>query len=111
MEKQGSKSDLKIFRESKVKISKKVKLKADLGYVGIEKTHLNSKVPIKKPKGGELGKNEKKKNKRFRRQRVKIEHTIRRCKIFRIVKERFRNCRDGLENIWLIVCGLVNLKS
>ncbi len=87
-----------------------MKLKADLGYVGIDKNHPNSKVPFKKSKNGELTKKQKKWNKNFRRKRVKIEHTIRRCKIFKIVSERFRNKQRKLQTIWSVICGLVNLK-
>lgn len=38
--------------------------------MGIDKIHPNSKVPIKKPKNGELTKKEK--NKKFRKKRVKL---------------------------------------
>jgi hypothetical protein len=100
---------LKIFKETPLKISPKIKLKGDLGYVGIHKIHPNSKVPHKKPKSAELTKKQKKQNKRFRRKRVKIEHINRKCKCFRIVKETYRNRLNHIELIWLIICGLVNL--
>jgi hypothetical protein len=40
---------------------------------------------------------------------VKIEHTNRRCKCFRIVKDTYRNHLNHISQVWLIVCGLVNL--
>jgi hypothetical protein len=80
-----------------------------LGYTGINLTHANSKVPHKKPKNGELTNNQKKQNKRFRKKRVKIEHVNRKCKCFRMVKETYRNRLNHIEQVWLIVCGLVNL--
>ena len=40
---------------------------------------------------------------------VKIEHTNRRCKCLRIVKETYRNHLNHIDQVWLIRCGLVNL--
>ena len=100
---------LKIFNETDLEIHPKIKVKGDLGYLGIDKIHANSKVPHKKPKSGELSKKQKKQNKRLRKKRVKIEHINRNCKCFRMVKEIFRNRLKNVEQVWLIVCGLVNL--
>ena len=111
VELQGAKSDLRIFREAPLSIAGKIKVKADLGYQGIEKIHSNSKIPIKKPNKGELTKNQKKKNKRFRRKRVKVEHVIRRCKCWRIVKETYRNHRRHITQVWLLICGIVNFST
>jgi hypothetical protein len=102
---------LKVFRESGLQLAKKVKLKADLGYQGIKLNHARAVTPIKKPKNGDLNKKEKKWNKKFRRKRIKVEDVIRRCKVFRIVKERFRNKGNKLQEIWSVVCGIVNLKT
>jgi hypothetical protein len=109
VELEGRKSDLKVFKETDVKIHPKVKVKGDLGYQGIDKIHANSKVPHKKPKNGELTKKQKNQNKRFRKKRVRIEHVNRKCKCFRMVKETLRNRLKNVAQVWLIVCGLVNL--
>lgn len=108
VETEGRKSDIKVFRETPVEIDKKVKLKGDLGYKGIDKKHANSKVPHKKPKDGELTERQKKQNKSFRKVRVKVEHVIRNCKCFRVVKETYRNRLRHIGEVWLIICGLVN---
>jgi hypothetical protein len=68
---EGRKSDLKIFKETPIEISPKIKVKGDLGYLGIERIHPNSKIPHKKPKNGELTKQQKKENKRFRKKESK----------------------------------------
>lgn len=109
MELEGRKSDIRIFQETPLKIHRKIKVKGDLGYVGITKTHTRSQVPHKKSKNGELTKKQKRQNKAFRSKRVKIEHVNRTCKCFRIVKETYRNRLNHIAQIWLIVCGLVNL--
>ena len=62
---------MKIFKETPVKISPKIKVKGDLGYLGIDKIHPNIKIPHKKPKNGELTKKQKKANKRFRKKGLK----------------------------------------
>ena len=80
-----------------------------MGYQGIDKIHANSKVPHKKPKNEELTKKQKNQNKRFRKKRVRIEHVNRKCKCFKMVKETFRNRLKHTTEVWLIVCGLVNL--
>ena len=80
-----------------------------MGYQGIDKIHPNSRVPHKKPKTGELTKKQKKQNKVFRKKREKIEHINRKCKCFRMVKETYRNKLKNIANVWLIICGLVNL--
>ena len=84
-------------------------MKGDLGYQGIDKIHKNSKVPHKKPNNGELTQKQKKENKRFRKKRVQIEHINRKCKCFRMVKETYRNRLRHIGQIWLIVCGIINL--
>jgi len=48
-------------------------------------------------------------NKRFRKKRVKIEHINRKCKCFRIVKDIYRNHLNHIGQVWLVICGLVNL--
>jgi len=106
---EGRKSDIRIFRETPLEIHPKVKVKGDLGYLGIDKIHARSQVPHKKPKNGKLTKKQKRQNKAFRSKRVRIEHVNRTCKCFRIVKETYRNRLNHIAQIWLIVCGLVNL--
>ena len=108
MELEGRKSDIRIFRETPLEIHPKVKVKGDLGYLGITKIHARSQVPHKKPKNGQLTKKQRRQNKAFRSKRVKIEHVNRTCKCFRIVKETYRNRLNHIGQIWLIVCGLVN---
>lgn len=100
-----------MLAETQLKIDSKIKLKADLGYQGIAKIHATSKLPYKKPKGGKLTKKQKRQNRKQRAKRVKVEHVIRRCKCFRIVKETYRNHRRHLHQVWLIICGIVNLAT
>ena len=106
----GRKADITIFKETDLVLDEGVKIKADLGYQGIEKMHKNTKIPHKKPKEGTLSKAEKKANKKLRRKRVQVEHAIRLAKVWRIVKETYRNKLRKIEEVWLVVCGLVNFE-
>lgn len=81
-----------------------------MAYKGIEKIHTNSQIPHKKPKQGELTEEQKKENKKLRSKRVRVEHAIRLAKVWRIVKETYRNKLRKIKEVWLVVCGLVNFE-
>jgi DDE superfamily endonuclease len=100
-----------VFRQCGLVIDGRIKKKADLAYAGLEKQVEHFRIPVKKPKGGELTKKQKRKNRRFRSQRVKVEHTIRKWRMWRIVKETYRNKLRHIGQVRLIVCGLVNFSS
>ena len=87
-----------------------MKLLADSGYQGIVSYHKNSVIPIKKKKGKQLSKEEKGFNHQLSKQRISVEHVIRRCKIFRIVKEVYRGKHKNYGKTWNLVAGLVNLR-
>ena len=63
------------------------------------------------PKKAELHEKQEIWNKKFRRKRVVVEHVIRKCKIFRIAKEKYRSKRKKIDIVWAVVCGLVNFKT
>ena len=65
----------------------------DKGYQGIQKLHANSCIPKKKPRGGQLSMEEKRKNRALGRERVIVEHVNRLFEIFRILSGRYRNRR------------------
>ena len=48
VELEGRKSDIRIFQETPLEIHRKIKVKGDLGYVGIQKVHARSQIPHKK---------------------------------------------------------------
>ena len=109
IELEGRKSDIRIFQETPLKIHRKIKVKGDSGYVGIQKVRARSQIPHKKPKNGELTIKKKGQNTAFRSNRVKIAHVNRLCKCFLIIQETCRNRLNHIAQIWLIVCGLVNI--
>ena len=83
----------------------------DLGYIGIEKDfpELDVIMPKKKPKGGELTKEEKHMNKLISGVRVKVEHAIGGVKRFGIVSNIFRNKTEDMDDkVMETSCGLWN---
>ena len=90
---QGTQHDFKLFQASGVRLHHETESLQDKGYQGIQKLHSNSRLPIKKPKGGSLSAADKAKNRELAIQRIGIEHVNRRFKIFRILAERYRNRR------------------
>ena len=87
----GKTHDFRLFKSSRVRFHKLLKVIADKGYQGIAKIHKLSKTPIKKPRGGKLTKEQKQYNRQLNRLRVVIEHVNRRLKIFNILSYRYRN--------------------
>lgn len=63
------------------------------GYQGIQRSHANSRLPHKKPRGGHLTQEQRADNRLLARRRVVIEQVNRCLKIFRILAERYRNRR------------------
>ena len=77
----GSQHDFKLFKNSKIAISKDTKKRVDLGYKGIERLHENVIIPHKKSKNSPLTDEQKAENKESAKIRIVIEHVNRRCKI------------------------------
>lgn len=108
----GRDHDYKMFKKRKPRIPPDVEVNTDSGYQGIQKDFpkLKVKIPIKKPKGRKLTKEEKKYNRKLAKERVVIEHSIGKIKKFKIMGEKFRNRLKGYNIKNSIVCGLVNFK-
>jgi hypothetical protein len=82
----------------------------DSGYQGIQKLVENSEIPIKETKKKKLTKQERQHNKKLAKTRIYIEHTNRKCKIFRITKETYRGKHKNYSKTWNVVAALVNLQ-
>ena len=83
--------DFKLFQASGVHLHPKTESLQDKGYQGLQKLHANSRLPVKKPKGGSLTPDQKASNRQLARERICIEHINRRFKIFKILAGRYRN--------------------
>ena len=110
--KKGRQHDYKVYKDEHPVTPKSVKNYYDLGYVGVEKDFPDVKVvlPVKKIRNVELTQKEKIYNKRHRRQRVIVEHTICRIKKFSIMGNKYRNRLKRYDTMSDIVSGLVNYR-
>lgn len=100
----GSCHDFKLYKNSKLHIHPDIKQKTDSGYQGSKKIHPNTDNPIKGSKNHKLTKEEKKQNRELAKQRVFIEHTNAKCKVFKLMENRYRShSRMGLR-FTLIAC-------
>lgn len=87
---------------------REMQLIADKGYQGITKIHKLSKTPHKKPKGQELTDEQKEYNRTLGKERIVIEHSFRRLKIFRILSSRYRNRRQRFGLRFNLIAGICN---
>ena len=85
-------------------------MQTDLGYLGIEKLHKNSLIPIKESKTHKLTKREKAYNKRLARQRVVIEHVNAKIKTFKVTAYPYRNRRTRHLLRMTLICGIINFE-
>ena len=106
----GKTHDFKVFKKSKLPLNKKVKVKADCGYQGLEELHMRSYIPKKGSKKKPLSQKDKADNKKLAAERVMIEHVIGRLKVFRILAERYRNRRVNHSKRVKLICGIYNFE-
>lgn len=106
----GSIHDFKVHKQEPP-LKKRVRGYMDSAYQGIEKFHPNAEIPFKKPRGGELGEEEKLYNTALSRIRVKAENVLAQIKVFRILSDRYRNKRRRYSIKFKIIAGIVNLKN
>jgi hypothetical protein len=104
----GRTHDYKLFQASRVRLGKHLRLRADLGYWGLQSATEKVLLPLKNSKLHRLTKDEKKLNRELAGKRVKVENVIRRLKIFRILSERYRHRRKRFGLRFNLIAGLHN---
>jgi hypothetical protein len=102
----GPEADINLFAQQQLKFSDSQEFIGDKAYVGAARTT----TPTKKPRGKQLTAEQLKDNKQISRQRIFIEHLIRRLKIFRVAADKFRLNPQNYEQVILTICGLVRLR-
>ena len=91
---EGKAHDKRICDEEQIKFDVPIILWEDLGFIGLEPENADVRRPIKKPRKKELDDLQKAFNRQISSKRVKVEHAIGQCKIFRIVKDEIRAFKD-----------------
>lgn len=107
----GRGHDFKLFQISGVHFHPDTESLQDKGYQGLQKLHRNSRLPRKKPTGGQLTAEDKAYNRQLARQRVVIEQVNRCLKIFRILAERYRNRRRRFGLRCNLIAALYNFEQ
>jgi hypothetical protein len=109
---EGKKHDKKLADEQALRFPKGSKLWKDTDFQGYEPAGVTTLQPKKKPKGGKLSPAEKEANRRVSKVRVRVEHSIAGVKVFRSVRDIYRNFKAGFEDTLIeTTCGLHNLRS
>lgn len=110
----GRTHDMKVLRRSRLmnRLPRHVRVWGDRGYTGMEKVYPDWEtiVPAKRPKNGELSKEQRELNRLISKVRISAENAIGRIKKFRVCKEFFRNQASRHGVMWGCVAGLVNLR-
>jgi hypothetical protein len=106
----GKMHDYKLYEKSRVKLAKRIEIKADSGYQGLQQKHAKVLIPQKKSKLHKLTKAEKRANRALSSKRIRVENVIRRLKIFRILAERYRNRRRRLGLRFNLISGIYNFE-
>jgi len=108
---EGKAHDKSICDEEQIKFDVPIILWEDLGFIGLEPENADVRRPIKKPRKKELDDLQKAFNRQISSKRVKVEHAIGQCKIFRIVKDEVRAFKDEFRDTCMfLACGLNNFK-
>ena len=109
---EGKKHDKKIADEEAIAYPSGVVIQQDTGFQGFAPEGVTIKQPKKKPRGGELPKEEKEANRQLSRVRVVIEHLISGAKRMRIVKEELRLKVENIsDDLMEIACGTHNFRN
>jgi len=101
----GNVHDKKLYDQARMYAKKRVRKRADLGYIGTE-----CATPIKKRKGIDLTEEEKAYNRQFSKERIVVEHALACMKKFQILAQRLRNPIRNYTLIFKNIAGLRNMQ-
>lgn len=83
----------------------------DTGFQGYEPEGITTRQPKKKPRNGTLTDAEKVANRAISRERIGVEHSIGGAKVYRIIRDVYRNHRSAYDDlVFETACGLHNLR-
>jgi len=109
---EGKKHDKKICDEEQPTFPEGSTLYKDTAFQGYEPAGVNTQQPKKKPRGQELSAEDKQRNSLISKVRIIVEHVISGIKRCRILKDTFRNTKDGFADLVMeIACGLHNFRT
>lgn len=104
----GAEHDFHLWKRTFEGTSSNVTHEVDLGYLGMDKIHENSRIPHKNSKYHKLTEEEIKENKELAKERIFIEHTNSWIKRFKIFSTKFRNRLSYFAKFAVLLCGFYN---
>lgn len=107
----GKKHDFKLFKDSKVRWTQKIRGIVDSGYTGIKKLQSSSLLPKKRSRGKSLTKEEKRANQEISSERALNENVIGRLKRFKILSDKYRNRRKRFGLRFNLIAGIHNWET
>lgn len=103
--------DKKIVEEQPLSLPMNITIWQDISFLGRKPVNATVMMPTKKPKGKLLTYTQKDENRKISNFRIIVKHAIGGVKKYRIVKEQFRCCKFGFDNlVMLIACDLLNFR-
>ncbi len=106
----GSIHDFKLFKNSSMDYGKENIIFVDKGYMGIDKVHSNSIIPVRASKNHKLTNDEKWYNSEISKIRIAVEHVNAFIKKFKVTSTRFRNKRKSFKLYMSLICGIYNFE-
>lgn len=107
----GKRHDKRLADEQPLAYPPGTTLGKDTGFQGYEPPGVVTYQPKKKPRQGQLAAEDKFLNKIFSAIRIQVEHVIGGIKRCRIVKDTFRNTKEGFADLVMeVACGLHNFR-
>ena len=89
----GRQHDFKLLKSSRIRFSAEANVLADSGYQGLERLHKKTELAEKKGCKKVLSKADTGSKQGLSSRRILVAHVIGSLKGFRILSERYRNCR------------------
>jgi len=110
----GSIHDYKLFKRTKAgeRLPKDKPCHFDKGYQGAKKDYpdLNLFIPKKANRWHKLFKKDKAQNKALNRIRVKVEHSILKCKRFKVLAQTYRHSLKDYFQRFQVIAGIINFQ-
>jgi hypothetical protein len=101
----------RLFKGSKLKFDSEIRAVVDTGYVGIVRFYANFVVPVKRSKRRSLTIEDEVFNRMVSSGRVLNEYVVGLIKWFKIVSDRYCNCRKRFSLRFNLICGICNYEK
>lgn len=106
----GRCADLTLRRNANTRLPQHVQSLVDRGYQGLQHEHRKTLLPFKATQTRPLNRDQRAINRALARLRIRVEHTIRRLKVFWILARPYRNGRRRFGLRLNLIAGILNFE-